>query len=769
MNLLMKGGLRIAAIKLSKIFILAIFRLDRNILVPINVMAPPVKPKDDVDYGVNLMAVDLRTFVCGLLSLWHIASYSALAPEKIFPVVSNALTPSKLWLNNSKPLPTNAWFTNFIINNNQRWSAPVNIFPYLIKVGLPGVGLSYTGPISYKDPAYPNIISALYYQYTEQLVLGCTESMDNYGVENYHGLRVNMVWNNPLGAQIKAPIFQGSPYFTEYFIKATPKILSSFKWLSLNQQAQMQSIEPTSRYEIKLALDHKNTQTWIVYSEKPIKLTWSTSTLGEQLVATEPYTGWIRLVLQSDTAQGIENNVSVLDAYASAIPLDYKQTYYTHAKQLIYTLAWQTSNNKPPLMLTLPHQRTTLTENNIPIKYSGIKGMMQGITQSNWGIILPLIPIKFLATKSFSNEQEKSIRSALAAETKLLLQTPFPDEGPYLSGKRYARAARLLLIANALHESGIQKQLIEHLESLLTVKMLGKTKWSFEYDKTWGGIIPSIDNYGARHYNDHHYHYGYWVYTFAVLAHLDKRWLDNPLKDKAFTPKQWIEHLINDYANPGNNAFYPLQRYQDDYAGHSWASGLTSGEDGQNEQSSSEAVNAYYALALYAQALNDQQLFVWARFLMGRELRSAQTYWQITKNNAVYNSGYNKDNQVIGNLWASKIDANAFFIKCTKEYRCGLQYSFGIQMLPFTEISPYLFNQAWLSNAYPTVQKLIVGEYGAITPAWKWILIKGVYSVMNKKEKEALLQQAMKSKIEDYDNGDSKTNTIYFLANDQPN
>ena len=309
--------------------------------------------------------------------------------------------------------------------------------------------------------------------------------------------------------------------------------------------------------------------------------------------------------------------------------------------------------------------------------------------------------------------------------------------------------------------------MLERVKGLLVNKMLKKSGWYFEYDPTWGGIIPSIDNYGARHYNDHHYHYGYWVYTFAVLAQFDSTWMTTALQEESFTPKEWIDGLIHDYANnDSQNLYFPVQRYQDDYAGHSWASGLDSSQDGQNQQSSSEAVNAYYALALYAMVMQDTNLFNWAQFLMTRELISAQTYWQIQKNSVIYSPQFTEHNQVVGELWASKIDSNAFFIKCKTEYRCGLQYSFGIQMLPFTGVSLYLLDKQWLHNAYPTIKQLIAGKYDAITPAWQWILIKGIASIMNKKEKQNFFKQAEASNPEDYDNGDSKTNTLYFLSND---
>lgn len=686
----------------------------------------------------------------------------------IYPLTTNQLIPGKYWGGIKKPYPTNAWFMNFVLDKRtHNYSDPVNVFPYLVRISPQGINLGYSHPIYYAAPEYPAIISAVYYQFEDQLNLGSVEVMDDYGAAYYHGSGITLQWRNSKQPQkITAPMVQGSPYVTEFFTDATPQLTSRFKWLSVNELQQAGPLTKANRYQLVLALDDKQTQTWILYSENPIDFSWTVTSAGHQLTAKQKYTGWIRLVLQKDTARGVDNDLATLDAYSQAIPLDYKQNYFTTDQNLVYSISWKTQNNKAPLMLSLPHQRKSWIQNS-SVRYSGIKGLMLGETKMDWSIELPKIPLLFLEPKTLSPQQNQQIRSVLRIDAEQFLTQKFPDDGPYLVGKRYARAARMVLIAHQLKEYEIQNKLLAHIEALLTQKILEKNAWHFEYDTTWGGIIPSVDDYGSRHYTDHHFHYGYWVYTFAVIASLDSKWMIKPLKPVSFTPKQWVEQLIRDYANKDAlDPDFPLQRYQDDYAGHSWASGLTAFEDGQNQQSSSEAVNAYYALALYATAMHDSSWLAWAQFLMTRELVSAQTYWQIQKNSAIYDPKFTEHNQVVATLWGSKVDSNAFFKECKMEYRCGLQYSFGIQMLPFTALSFYLFDKDWLHNTYPTIKKLVSGEYGAVSPAWQWILIKGLIPIMDKNEKEDFYNRALGVNPEDFDNGDSKTNTVYLLAND---
>ncbi|KTD17286.1 glycosyl hydrolase [Legionella jordanis] len=687
-------------------------------------------------------------------------------PGNAFPSTLNELQPSSYWLDNKKPFATNAWFINLVLKqSSSSFSNPVNQFPYLIKTSAKGISLSYTGPNFYAEPAYPNIVSALYYQFSDQLTLGPLESMPSYGLENYHGLQIQLSWKNHLEQKMTSPLLQGSPYITQMFVNATPKLHSNYKWLSINNQTKPGILATNTRYEVVQALDEHNTQTWLLYSEKSLQFHWKISKEGQELVATNPYSGWIRLVLQKDSSMGIENDAATLDNYSQTIPLDYQQHYTVNPSNLIYSFSWTTQNGQPPLMLSLPHQRNSSTSSLI--NYFGIKGLLRGETSSKWEIVLPKVPIQFLEPKRMSGEQLLPLRAALRSEANQLLTQPFPDDGPYRVGKRYARAARLILIARRLKESRLEKAMLQFIEKRLSEKMKGQSSWHFEYDTTWGGIIPSVNDYGARHYTDHHFHYGYWVYTFAVIAKLDPHWLNRIVKGKPFSPKQWIDCLIRDFANENkDDPYFPVQRYQDDYSGHSWASGLTSFVDGQNEQSSSEAVNAYYSLALYGRAIHDKSLLNWAQFLMNRELKAAQLYWQVKRNNSIYPEQFKANNQVVANLWQNKIDANAFFKACNKGYRCGIEFSYGIEMLPFNAISLQLLDRDWLKEIYPLIKKLITNQYATISPAWKWLLIKGLAPIMDETEKAYYFKQVMDSNQEEYDNGDSKTNTLYFLIND---
>jgi endo-1,3(4)-beta-glucanase len=99
-------------------------------------------------------------------------------------------------------------------------------------------------------------------------------------------------------------------------------------------------------------------------------------------------------------------------------------------------------------------------------------------------------------------------------------------------------------------------------------------------------------------YNDQHFHYGYFIYSAAVVAHFDPSWGRKHFEE--------VLLLVRSIANPSKeDSGFPLFRHKDWYQGSSWASGvpLPPYLNGKNQESSSEAIAAYEAVALYGQVM----------------------------------------------------------------------------------------------------------------------------------------------------------------------
>ena len=98
-------------------------------------------------------------------------------------------------------------------------------------------------------------------------------------------------------------------------------------------------------------------------------------------------------------------------------------------------------------------------------------------------------------------------------------------------------------------------------------------------------------------YNDVHFHYGYFIFAAAVVSHFDPEWGRESFEN--------VLLLVRCIANPSeDDEAFPVWRHKDWYQGHSWASGIAMVfSNGKNQESSSEAIAAYEAIALYGKAM----------------------------------------------------------------------------------------------------------------------------------------------------------------------
>lgn len=120
-------------------------------------------------------------------------------------------------------------------------------------------------------------------------------------------------------------------------------------------------------------------------------------------------------------------------------------------------------------------------------------------------------------------------------------------------------------------------------------------------------------------------------------------------------------NLVRDYANPNKaDPFFPVTRNKDWFDGHSWASGITVFGDSKNQESTSEAINAYYAIHLWGLAINNPTLSNLGRVMLATEIRSTIKYWQITSGSEIYPSPF-ADTKVVGILWSTKVDYATWF------------------------------------------------------------------------------------------------------------
>ena len=197
-------------------------------------------------------------------------------------------------------------------------------------------------------------------------------------------------------------------------------------------------------------------------------------------------------------------------------------------------------------------------------------------------------------------------------------------KGPYWQGKGLQRTTKLLDVVQAQGKSEQQARLLELLKGRIEEWFSATDRQRyFHLDRSLGTVLSYPEEYfSVEQMNDHHFHYGYWIRAMAELALRDPEWA---------SPQRWggmVPWLIKDIATAERGrSDFPFLRHFDVYEGHSWASGIALGDLGNNQESSSEAINAWVGLILWAEIQGDTALRDLGVYLYNTEIEAIRHYW----------------------------------------------------------------------------------------------------------------------------------------------
>ncbi len=193
----------------------------------------------------------------------------------------------------------------------------------------------------------------------------------------------------------------------------------------------------------------------------------------------------------------------------------------------------------------------------------------------------------------------------------------------YWQGKGLTRATQLAAVAEQQGDLEGRDQLLKLVKDRMEFFFTGPRKSYFHYNKGLGTVVAYPDEFfSVEQMNDHHFHYGYWIRAAAEVAMRDPAWA---------APDKWggmVELLIKDIATTQRGAAdFPYLRNFDTYEGHSWASGLGDGGFGNNQESSSEALNAWAGLILWGEVTGNRELRDLGIYLFTTEANAINHYW----------------------------------------------------------------------------------------------------------------------------------------------
>lgn len=335
-------------------------------------------------------------------------------------------------------------------------------------------------------------------------------------------------------------------------------------------------------------------------------------------------------------------------------------------------LGYETESGDATLLGVLPHQLGGLakpTECNLGA-FATVLGELKlcAGTTLEWSVDA-LEPSSALTLDALTDDERAELSEQLGKDLAATEELPADT---YFGGKGLARLANLLELARAIGDEQAESAASERLTAEL-LEWVDCGDRCFVYDPDIGGVVGQPASFGSDEFNDHHFHYGYFLYAASVAV------ADNQELADKLTPTMTL--LAADLASGETNEYFPARRAFDPYSGHSWASGFAPFADGNNQESSSEAVSAWNGLALWADAIGDDGLGAQARWMLSAEADAAMAYYLDFDTSAEPWAGY--DRGVVGIVWDGKLDYGTWFSPDPGAI-------LGIQLLPMQPVADYL-------------------------------------------------------------------------------
>lgn len=319
---------------------------------------------------------------------------------------------------------------------------------------------------------------------------------------------------------------------------------------------------------------------------------------------------------------------------------------------------------------------------------------------------------------------------------------------PYRAGKVIAKLANMLPIADNINDSSIKNSLIVKLKALLKDWLTysnGEEGKYFAYDTIWGGLEGIRDDeFYSFNYNDHHFHYGYFIYSAAILAMYDNSFA----KDYG----QMVNLLIKDIANTDrNDTNFPYMRHYDFYESHSWANGMGGANNfGIDQESSSEAMNTWSAIYLWGLITGNKSLENLGIYLYSNEYEAIKYYYfDIDKNILKGEYKYNS----VGRLWGGCVSYDLWF------WPLRPQSIKGIQILPMTPAMTYLaYDKTYIQEFYESTLTETIGDPDPSFWYDIWARLIALYDPLTALQKFNNYKETVA-----VDEGSSKSFTYYFI------
>ena len=520
---------------------------------------------------------------------------------------------------------------------------------------------------------------------------------------------------------ITFPMVQGMGFVTGIYNNVTPYIRSSVYFKTLTPLTSPSA--GVTKYRILL----QDGNTWLLYARSnngtglALKVVSSSSIRGPGR-----FSGTIHIAKNPGATA---SNEATYDSCAGAYPKSATLSGSVSGTAGTYSLSWSRAGSTAGLlMFALPHHIQSLSTSSAkitPLKLqTTTKGVATGVIANSWTLNEGGLPTSIgfapwdASTGSTSTLSPAAKAAILKAGKSDLAQDMAGQSNlnsMYFSGKALSKFAMAIYAVHDLAgDISVATAGLTKLKAAFARFATNRQQFPLVYESQWGGVVSTATystgdvnaDFGNSYYNDHHFHYAYFVYTASIIGYLDPSWLTS-------ANKAWVNTLVRDAANPStSDPYFPQSRSFDWYHGHSWAKGLFDSFDGKDEESSSEDALMSYALKMWGKVIGDQAMEARGNLMLAVQKRSFQNYFLIESSNVNHPANF-INNKVSGILFENKVDHTTYF-------GANIEFIQGIHMLPINPSSGYIRNKNFVTQEWNRF--FSNGRVNSIAGGWRGIL-----------------------------------------------
>ncbi|KAF2193469.1 glycoside hydrolase family 81 protein [Zopfia rhizophila CBS 207.26] len=682
----------------------------------------------------------------------------------------------------SKPLQTNKFYANLFLRgdpNRLGQAQGVWTHPYTLKWSAGGGETKSWGMVinhlDYDKLAFPVQKPPVDFYINpvgiQQFVLSASElgPQTEVTTDSLGPFSVNANLSPTPGGQpmITFPLVQGMGFVTGLYKNATPNVQSGVIFRTISPATMLGTI---ARYRVVL----EDGYNWLIYVIPSVQYNAGDFKIQEgrrDFVGPAGFTGMIQIAKNKLGEEGEAIYDKAAGTYVTSATLSgsVKDTTGT------YSLSWTKVGPGPLLMFALPHHvqsfnpDTASTVTKIKLR-STTKGPATGILSDKMTLVEPNLPVTmdFAPWKptagnayqkvTYSPKALQAIKDAATAEIKQNITDQTNLNSMYYSGKALAKFATIVyVIKDVVQNPSLANQGLSKLKNEFDRFVQNKQKHPLVYDEGWKGIVSSAgysdpgEDFGATYYNDHHFHYGYFVYAAAVIGYLDPQWLTQG------TNKAWVQMLVKDFANGDQSGTgdYPFSRSFDWYHGHSWAKGLFESGDGKDQESTSEDGFAAFGLKMWGKIIGDVNMEARGNLMLAVQARSFQNYFYMESNNVNQPPEF-IGNKVTGILFENKVDHATYFGR-------EPHYVSGIHMIPLSPHSTYHRKPSFVREEWDTF--FSNGRASVVPGGWRGIIYANL-AIIDPVAAYQFFEQGVRGEWRDewLDGGSSRTWYLAYTA-----